>query len=203
MVLQILLFLQNRIKTHFKSKRIIIPDDASLSVLKGAVIFGHDSRIVSSRVLKCSYGIECSNDFIEGVHDKSNMYTNQLGIVKCRNVFGIIAKMGQSIGRSCASKERYLLVDEPHIERAEIAIYVSTIDENPRYITDEGCRKIGYFVTRLKGDKDSVRRKLYFSLKFGETEVKVLCRQDGSMETSEKLLDLLGEDEHTVYSTKT
>ncbi|XP_071180737.1 heat shock 70 kDa protein 12B-like [Mytilus edulis] len=196
-------YLQNRIKTHFKSTRIIIPDDASLSVLKGAVIFGHDSRIVSSRVLKCSYGIECSNDFIEGVHDKSKLYTNPLGIVKCRHVFGIIAKMGQSVERSCASKERYLLVDEPHIERAEIAIYVSTIYENPKYITDEGCRKIGYFVTRLKGDKDSVRRKLYFSLKFGETEVKVLCRQDGSTEISEKLLDLLGEDEHTAISTNT
>lgn len=187
-------FLQNAIRSNFGDKHIIVPNEASLSVLKGSVIFGHNRGIVKSRILKCSYGIECSHDFVKGLHDPAKKYTSQTGILKCRDVFGLIAKMGDSVDIDTASSERYLVVDEPNLEVAKISIYISTILESPRYITQEGCRKIGFIEIPLVGDRNSLNRKIYFSIKFGDTEVKVLCRQDDSRRIRETLLNLLDED---------
>lgn len=187
-------FLQKEIRSHFGTKNIIIPNEASLSVLKGSVLFGHNRGVVKSRILKCSYGLECSHDFVKGLHDISKMYTNKSGILKCRDVFGSIAKMGDSVDLDTVSPERYLLVDEPNLDLAKVSIYISTINDSPRYITEDGCRKIGYIEIPLQGDRTSLNRKIYFSLKFGDTEVKVLCRQEDSTRIQETLLNLLEEE---------
>ncbi|XP_061186444.1 heat shock 70 kDa protein 12A-like [Saccostrea echinata] len=48
----------NAIKAEFSHMRIIIPQEAAWSVLRGAVIFGHDPRIIKQRRSKFSYGIK-------------------------------------------------------------------------------------------------------------------------------------------------
>jgi hypothetical protein len=41
-------------KKNFPNKRIIIPEEAGLSVLKGAVLFGHKPDYIASRVMRFS-----------------------------------------------------------------------------------------------------------------------------------------------------
>jgi molecular chaperone DnaK (HSP70) len=66
---------QSAIKTHFPNKRIIIPEEAGLSVLKGAVLFGHKPDYIASRVLtvsnsrsksKYAVGSSCFSNVING-----------------------------------------------------------------------------------------------------------------------------------------
>jgi hypothetical protein len=45
-------------KTNFPDKHIIIPEEAVLSVLKGAVLFGHKPDYIASRVMRVSYGTD-------------------------------------------------------------------------------------------------------------------------------------------------
>lgn len=40
-----------------KKKKVIVPRDAGLAVLKGAVLFGHQPKTISARVCKYTYGI--------------------------------------------------------------------------------------------------------------------------------------------------
>ncbi|VDI52481.1 Hypothetical predicted protein [Mytilus galloprovincialis] len=49
------ILIQDAVKRNFKSKKVIIPEEAGLSVLKGAVLFGHRPEYVRSRVMRFSY----------------------------------------------------------------------------------------------------------------------------------------------------
>jgi molecular chaperone DnaK (HSP70) len=47
--------IQDAVQAAFPGKRIIIPEDVDMSVLKGAVLFGHRPDFILSRVMKSSY----------------------------------------------------------------------------------------------------------------------------------------------------
>jgi molecular chaperone DnaK (HSP70) len=47
---------QYAVQKAFSDKDVFIPVDGSLSVLKGAVIYGHNPDVVSSRVCNFTYG---------------------------------------------------------------------------------------------------------------------------------------------------
>jgi hypothetical protein len=49
---------QRKVQTHLKTKRVLTPRDAGLAVVKGAVVFGHEPRIISARVMKYTYGFK-------------------------------------------------------------------------------------------------------------------------------------------------
>ncbi|XP_071128428.1 heat shock 70 kDa protein 12B-like [Mytilus edulis] len=48
--------IQEAIKDSFKDKRIVTPEEPTLAVLKGAVLFGHTPDFVTSRVTRFAYG---------------------------------------------------------------------------------------------------------------------------------------------------
>lgn len=48
---------QEKIRRQFQNKTVIVPNEAGLAVLKGAVRFGHLPQLVSSRVMKYTYGV--------------------------------------------------------------------------------------------------------------------------------------------------
>ncbi|XP_071141784.1 heat shock 70 kDa protein 12B-like [Mytilus edulis] len=55
--------IQDAVIKKFWDKKIIIPEEAGLSVLKGAVLFGHRPDYIQSRVLRFTYGVEIVNAF--------------------------------------------------------------------------------------------------------------------------------------------
>ncbi|XP_045176740.1 heat shock 70 kDa protein 12A-like [Mercenaria mercenaria] len=48
---------QENLRSQLQNKTVIVPNEAGLAVLKGAVRFGHLPNIVSSRVMKYTYGV--------------------------------------------------------------------------------------------------------------------------------------------------
>jgi hypothetical protein len=69
----------------FPDKRIIIPEDAGMSVLKGAVLFGHRPDFILSRVMKCSYGVKTNIPFDKRRHDVKQKVLMD-GEEKCDNI---------------------------------------------------------------------------------------------------------------------
>lgn len=53
--------LQDQIKTNFPFLKIVVPNDAGLASLKGAVLYGHNLRIMSTRKAKF-YGVSSRVD---------------------------------------------------------------------------------------------------------------------------------------------
>lgn len=49
--------LQARIRSEFPDHRVVVPKEARLAVLRGAVLFGHNPSIISKRMAKGSHGI--------------------------------------------------------------------------------------------------------------------------------------------------
>jgi hypothetical protein len=68
--------------------RIINPDDCSLAVLKGAVLFGHDPKAITSRISKFTYGIVINQIFKEGFHPE-NKRQRYRGVDICDDIFDI------------------------------------------------------------------------------------------------------------------
>jgi hypothetical protein len=60
--------IRNKIGSSIK---LIIPEDAGLAVLKGAVLFGHQPKIVSRRIAKITYGIQSWPEWDADLHPVS------------------------------------------------------------------------------------------------------------------------------------
>lgn len=80
------LLLQDRIKKHFyKSFQIIVPQNASLAVFQGAVMFGQKPHVFDSRIMTSTYGIRLHRLFLDGLHPQSKKEIVN-GIPSCKDV---------------------------------------------------------------------------------------------------------------------
>jgi hypothetical protein len=137
--------LQSAVQKAFTNIEVFIPVDGSLSVLKGAVIYGHNPQVVSSRVCNFTYGIEMLEPFDPEIHSFDKQCTSD-GELMCEDIFSKLytiddeVKIGdiQSIP-VCYTFE----TPEMQVHRrsaVKVEFYVSDIAD-PFYTTDEGCRK--------------------------------------------------------------
>jgi hypothetical protein len=55
--------IQENIKSFFPSHRVIVPEDAELAVLKGAVLFGHKPDYIVARIARYTYGVKTRRKF--------------------------------------------------------------------------------------------------------------------------------------------
>ncbi|XP_052792108.1 heat shock 70 kDa protein 12A-like [Mya arenaria] len=68
--------LQDAVRSNFPKLMLVIPPEAGLAVLKGAVIFGHSPQVISQRVSKYTYGIETCIEFDKDEHPEEYMFEN-------------------------------------------------------------------------------------------------------------------------------
>ncbi|CAC5405258.1 unnamed protein product [Mytilus coruscus] len=91
--------IQNSLKTAFLSINIVLQDDSGVIVLKGAVLFGYKSNIISSRIARYTYGVSICDYFNESIHDRKRKIT-QTGKIYCDNIFDPFLKINTSIQKS-------------------------------------------------------------------------------------------------------
>ncbi|CAF2048753.1 unnamed protein product [Rotaria magnacalcarata] len=144
--------LQHEVRRAFSSiLKVIIPQDVSLSILKGAVLFGLDPTIVNVRRSRLTYGVSVLNRFVPDYH------LNEKKIVKdniewCADIFDKFVLVDQSIGLGDTVVRKYT---PARLNQAQcvISFYCSESDK-PIYVTDSGVRKIGklFFKNKLSND---------------------------------------------------
>jgi hypothetical protein len=61
--------LQDKIRSFFPNYHVIVPEDAELAVLKGAVLFGHKPDYIVARIARYTYGVSVMNDFNPAIHE--------------------------------------------------------------------------------------------------------------------------------------
>lgn len=88
--------LQDSIKAKFPSHRVVVPEDAGLAVLKGAVLFGHKPEYIVSRVVRYTYGIGITRDFNPDIHEPARRKIVN-GNEECKNIFKIYLKTGSVV----------------------------------------------------------------------------------------------------------
>ncbi|XP_062574079.1 heat shock 70 kDa protein 12A-like [Saccostrea cucullata] len=173
--------LQDAVKHAFSSNsRIIIPREASLSVLKGAVILGHDPTIIRERICKNTYGVVCSTRFVDGIHPNEYKFWKD-GMWCCGYIFQKQVTVGQTVVVGEYQTED-ILTKFSDSEDLSIAIYLSP-NEDPKYVTDQGCSKIGVLNLKVKDGRHLGNSKIKIEMSFSGTEIqaKATCMATGAV----------------------
>ncbi|XP_060585439.1 heat shock 70 kDa protein 12B-like [Ruditapes philippinarum] len=88
--------LHEAVKSNFPELGVIVPNDAGLAVLKGAVIFGHSPSTISERVSKYTYGVAVVDEFDPDIHPIEKEIIIE-GRTYCSDVFSVHVRAGQTL----------------------------------------------------------------------------------------------------------
>lgn len=179
--------LQKRIREEFPSCRVIIPQEAGLAVLKGAVIFGHQPATIAARIAKYTYGISVMTKFDRNKHPMSKMKMIE-GKEKCKDVFDKHVSIGQllEIDDVQSEKSYWPLYDDQ--TQVSLRVFTST-DEQPAFVDDPGCCYLGKLTVDVP--KHGSDKEISSSFTFGGTELKVQAVVKSTGETTCANFDFL------------
>lgn len=169
--------------------RLVVPSDAGLAVLKGAVRFGHFPEIVSARVARYTYGREAWPTFDAKLHDEGRKVLCDNDNYACKEVFHKWVTLGDEIS---VGKEVSESVPAAFTEQEDAVLYVySSKDTNPRYVTEEGCSLLGKIQVEFPRSIKLQDKQIIAYITFGDTELKVKVVLPKNNETKEIAIDCL------------
>lgn len=161
--------IQDAIRIAFPDKIITVPEEAGLSVLKGAVLFGYDPFSISSRITRYTYGVDVVKPFDTEKDDvKRRIYVD--GKALCENVFQPFMKTNTSVRIGTEIKQVYNTSEEFQ-QYHYLPIYYSELD-NVNFIDEGSCIKLGEVEVEIPNPTKHLRDvKVIFH--FGETELTI------------------------------
>lgn len=167
------LMLQAAIKNAFKDKKkkVIVPRDAGLAVLKGAVLFGHQPKTISARVCKYTYGIGTTVKFNCFLHPESKKIKENDKEL-CTDIFSVHVRMGDTVDVGKSQGNKMFTVVEPHQQKMNFLIYTSNV-KNPKFTTDEGCTRLGNLFIDMPDTSNGMDRGTIVNMTFRGTEFVV------------------------------
>ena len=165
---------------------MIVPSDASIAVMQGAVMFGKKPNKIAERVLTKTYGADCCRDFIKGVHPEKNKFLVN-GKEMCSDVFNCFVKENEivKLGQRIKRMYRPLL---PHERQITYSFYAAE-DPNALLITESGVKRIGRVAVQSPDTWKGMDRQLEVSMYFGGTEITATARDISSGNTAQTTLD--------------
>lgn len=168
---------QEAVKKAFPSQRVIVPEDSGLSVLKGAVLFGHRPDFISSRISRFTYGVKVAQTFNPEKHSESKHF--MLGNVPhCNDIFSSFMKADTSVLAGQKVLEIYKTTT-PFQPQMGLRVFATPF-EDPTYIDDDGCSLLGELdVTVPNPSRDE--HQLAVEFHFGNTELSVTAVEIPSM----------------------
>ena len=181
--------LQEAIRNAFRSGlRVVIPQDVSLSIVKGAVMFGQDPTLVHVRRSTLTYGVGCLNRFIPGKHPPDKRVVKG-GVEWCTGVFDTFVYADQPVGLGDAVMRSYTPAKTDQLSTV-ITVFASE-KEFVHFVTDPGVSKVGEVRLEMPDTSGGKRRELQMSMIFGDTEISVEAVDCTSGQTATASLDFL------------
>ena len=184
--------LQHEVKKAFETQlRVIIPQDVSLTILKGAVYFGIDPTVIKVRRSALTYGIGVLNAFDPTKHppDKRVIKGSQ---VWCTDIFEPFVHADEAVPTDDVKVKRYMPAVSTQ-KSTTITLFASEL-ENVQFVTDAGVRKMGELRLNLPvllAPKEMKYREIKICMKFGDTEINVRAIDCASNQVAHVVLDLL------------
>ena len=152
-------------------RTVVVPDEAGLAVLKGAVLLGHKQRLISSRCVKYTYGYSTRLPFDPSKHPLEKMVIGSYGDKRIAKCFMKVVEIGTSVdvGKNIKAPKGGVL---NKTGGTSWKIYAST-EQNPEFTTDPSCTYVGQLIVdKAPGEtKEENEADVYFA--FGDTELKV------------------------------
>ncbi|KAL3878935.1 hypothetical protein ACJMK2_031259 [Sinanodonta woodiana] len=184
--------LSGAIRENCSSRKAIVPEGASLTVLKGAVQYGYDQSIIVYRVARYTYGVAVRGDFIDGVHPKEHLVVNDEGKRLCRNMFDPFLTQGTLVRYDQIVYEWKGCVPlEPKDEYVNIPIFASTVKDT-KFTTNDCCFFLGNLrVTGLDMSIPRSQRRVDVTIRHKGTDLHVHATDTRSGRKLDAYIDLL------------
>jgi hypothetical protein len=165
--------LQSAIKSKFGGDlKIIIPEEAGLAVLKGAVLFGHRPSTISERICKYTYGQGCGHLTTAKCNHPETKTGIENGNLYCFNMFLKHITIGDSVKLEEEQLEQVVSPIYADQKSATWDIYATT-SPDPCLVTEPGCIKIGQFIIPIPDTSLGTDREIGTMFIFGGTEIAV------------------------------
>ena len=169
-------YLQREMRRSFERRlTIIVPEEAQLAIIKGAVYFGHEPETVLSRISRCSYGISTGAEFIEGVH-REDMALFLDGVKHTEGLFCPIKMRGDRIDAGDLTQiDVHPLEKDQTFIQTELYI-LPCLPDQPQYVDDPLIKKLGVSVQvniPTATERPRGGRHVVLTIFFGETELRV------------------------------
>ncbi|WAR14086.1 HS12A-like protein [Mya arenaria] len=158
-------YVQERMRNEILGIKLIVPACAGLAVLKGAVRFGHNPAIVSSRIMKYTYGTAVFDYFDEKKHPKEKRVRLN-GKWRVPNCFSVYVRVNEEVRVDQQVTRKSI----PTSEISHTPVYRTT-QENPEYTTDPGCELLGTIELENRKDIPLEQQSIENTFMFGDTEL--------------------------------
>ncbi|ELU03486.1 hypothetical protein CAPTEDRAFT_192650 [Capitella teleta] len=169
--------LQVAVKEAFGRKvKVLIPDDASMCVLYGAVAFGHNPNIVTSRIARMTYGDRICETYDPRKHGEDKRRVQVIDkIARQTKILGIYVKRGEAI--KVGQVKEFISVPAS-VSQTGIDHYLYCTEKSDvEYVDEEGVEQVAHWNTALEGE--GLDREVKVRVFFGKTELIVQTRQIG------------------------
>ncbi|XP_045193636.2 heat shock 70 kDa protein 12A-like [Mercenaria mercenaria] len=166
-------FIQDVIKAEFhnkKDRKVLIPKEAGISVVQGAVVFGRHPENITSRVQRFSYGAKLSPSFDAKIHKSSKMYKTEKGDARCNDIFGEFMHCGTEVKVGHTVSTSYTTV-RPFQGDTDLQVFTST-REKTMYTDEDGCKKLGQLTIKIPNPSEEIR-EISVQYVFGDTELHI------------------------------
>lgn len=161
--------LQEAIQNTFRdSLHVVIPHNVSLTILKGAVMFGLDPTLVHVRRSAVTYGVGCLKEFIPGKHPQEKKVVKG-GKEWCTDVFDTFISADQAVSLGHTVTRSYTPARAEQ-QSSTISLFASE-RELVEFVTDAGVSKIAELHLEMPDTTGGRCRELQMSMSFGDTEI--------------------------------
>ena len=167
---------------------VLVPKDAGVAVVQGAVVFGRQPGNITSRILKYTYGTQVLDTFIPGVLDP-DLLENINGKDHCTKLFGKFIDMGTSVEAGKKVSKTYTTA-VPNTSSVNIAVF--TADEknpDPMYTNEKGCRPLPPLTVTIPQSQEL--REIVVDYMFGVTELHLKAMDKLTQKPCEARLKLM------------
>ena len=184
------------VEKEFSPKIIVKKSTApSLSVLKGAIIYGQNQNMIKSRRMCQSIGIETWDDFDPRIHDENRKIVSDNGKPLCKNVFTKFVEINESV--NVEKKIEYFFPLTSEYQNSYVIRIIGSRHNKTFYTDEEGCYEIGVITVMDLPKYESVKsREVLVALNVSGTEVTVSAYCDGKTQELPVTLDCV-KDKYT------
>lgn len=148
---------------------LLVPPDASLCVMKGAVLYGHSPDDIAERIIHKTYGISLSPVYDPSIHSDPNKIVIRDGIERAEPVFYKWATKGDKIRTREPIISKHSSVESS--QKQMLFTVYQTDKTEPEYTDEEGIEKVAEVTIDLPGE--GLDREVELSVTFGGTEIQV------------------------------
>lgn len=187
-----------RIKDHFSKMKIIASGSARMATLRGAVMYGIDSRLIASRVSPYTYGVHTRRLYNKSLHpENKKKRTGGRDIVD--NAFCKHIEKGENVYIGKQSNEQSYRICNRKKEDVVWKVYQSS-KKTPTFCDEQGCQYVGNLTLGIpKTIKDNILNiKVYMTCR--GTELAATASIEGHNYSTTAIFDFLCEDRMIVGS---